>query len=143
MAGIIGLILIVVGSVTGGKKKEEPSQEELNVSLLQQPNTNNKIYCRHCGKQRPTTGLYCPSCGRSTSTLVDDRNNMKQCMYCKSLLSDSSLFCSNCGRRFSQESSFVSTSSQITDEVFKAPVSNIPHSGELYICTLHPPTYWD
>lgn len=127
---IIGLILIIVGSVTGGKKKEGPTQEALNISSLQQPDTNNKIYCRYCGKQRPATGHYCPSCGRSTSTSVDERNSMKQCMYCRSLLSDDSLFCSNCGRKFSQESSFTSTSTPIIDKVSKAPLSNMPYSGE-------------
>lgn len=129
---IVGLILIIVGSVTGGKKKGEITETEVvNLSTLQLPNTtDSKFYCRYCGKQRPATGHYCPSCGRSTSTSLNERNSMKQCINCESLLSEDSLFCSNCGRRFTQELSSTATSTLRTDKISKAPVSNMPYSDD-------------
>lgn len=84
---VVGMVLIVVGSVTGGKKKEAITQiEPVNLNTLQQLDTTNKIYCRYCGKQRPAIGNYCPLCGRSTSTHVNETKGMQQCIDCNSLL---------------------------------------------------------
>lgn len=89
--GIIGLVLIIVGAVTGKKRKEAINQHS-NYT-----HSSQKIFCRYCGKERDTAGEFCSRCGRSVQS---NSVNMKVCRNCNSSMSEDSQFCANFGRKF-------------------------------------------
>jgi hypothetical protein len=93
--GIIGLVLIVVGAVTGKKRKEVIVQD------FGHSHSSQKSICRYCGKERDASGEFCSRCGRSSQS---SSTKMKICHYCNSPMSDDSNYCANCGQKFPETS---------------------------------------
>jgi membrane protease subunit (stomatin/prohibitin family) len=93
--GIIGLVLIVVGAVTGKRRKEVTAQDS------GQSKSSDKVFCRYCGKEREASGEFCSKCGRSTQS---SSIKMKICFNCSSPMSEDSQFCAKCDQKFEDKS---------------------------------------
>lgn len=110
---IIGLILVILGAIQGGKKKdvsEKPMQT--SISSPQQefhssPRNTDTIYCRYCGELRPRRDESCALCGRKSIT---SSTVMKQCVICAAIMSEDSIFCANCGAKFQESVNYSSVS---------------------------------
>jgi len=74
---IIGIVLVIIGSVQQSKNKKEKQAESKVISPeVTSSGSIEKIYCRYCGKQRPILGEFCPICERSSQT---SSTTMKRC----------------------------------------------------------------
>ena len=101
LMAVIGIALVIIGSLQESKQKKESKAEPITIS----PEVNSsgsveKIFCRYCGKQRTILAEFCPICGRSSQT---SSTAMKRCYNCSSSMSEDSEFCANCGQKFGEK----------------------------------------
>jgi hypothetical protein len=123
----VGLIISIVGAVSGNKKVITYARNEQQQPISPQMKTE-KIFCRYCGKERLILAEYCSFCGKSSRSLS---TNTKKCIGCGLFTSEDSKFCANCGKEFHQS---ISDNTDITiknsidthnDKIANSPGKNI------------------